>query len=184
MSNELLSQSDIDSLVSGISEKKQALPKAKMATPAGAVPQGIIQASEETSAIPAVKEVSLQDTASGERNRVPEVSPESLNSLNTQLAERLSRVETKLQRLEQSERVTAGAGTAQVSPQQLQEVVKYIQKLSLGIRDISIKLQGTLGYDIYHSFKCDKCGTQERVATVFKCTNCSHENWRGWWPKR
>ena len=125
----------------------------------------------------------MQNAVPREQNRVPASSPAQMSSLNAKLVERLSRVEAKVQKLEQYERVKSGIGIVPVSSQQFQELVKYVQKLSEEVKGISAKLQGTPGYDIYHSFKCDRCGTQEQVATVFKCTNCGYESWRGWWPK-
>jgi len=182
MNDKLLSQSDIDSLVSAQAGKEQAVPKKEAVAPADFTQNLVSQPAKEPSAIPAVKEVSMQDTLPREQNRVPASSPAQMSSLNARLAERLSRVEAKVQKLEQYERVKSGIGTAPVSSQQFQELVKYVQKLSEEVQSISVKLLGTPGYDIYHSFKCERCGTQEQVATVFKCTSCGHESWRGWWP--
>ena len=183
MNDKLLSQSDIDSLVSGLAGKEQAVSKKETAAPASVTPSVASLPPEETSTIPAVKEVSMQNALPREQSRVSASSTELMSSSNAKLVERLSRVETKVQKLEQYERVKSGIGTAPVSSQQFQELVKYVQKLSEEVKSISVKLQGTPGYDIYHSFKCDRCGTQEQVATAFKCTNCGHESWRGWWPK-
>ena len=183
MNDKLLSQSDIDSLVSGLAGKEQAVPKKETAAPASIAPGVTSQPPEGAAAIPMVKEVSMQDAVPKRQSQLSASSPELSSSLNAKLVERLSRVEAKVQKLEQYERVKSGIGPAPVSSQQFQELAKYVQKLSEEVRSISVKLQSTLGYDIYHSFKCERCGTQEQVATVFKCTSCGHESWRGWWPK-
>jgi hypothetical protein len=117
-----------------------------------------------------------------------EATPEAVSPLQStvvELSQRLSRVEAVVGRLEQLEKEGAGATTMpQVSPAELQAVLKLVHDVSQEVKNISAKLQGTLGYDIYHSFKCDRCGTQGLVATIFKCTGCGHQSWRGWSPKR
>jgi hypothetical protein len=37
--------------------------------------------------------------------------------------------------------------------------------------------------DIRDEFMCDKCQTKKAVAIHVKCTKCGKENWMGWWPE-
>ncbi len=188
MGDTLLSQEEIDSLVSNIAEKEEASPKAEAAPPAYTPSQEPGQPSEEVPSAPVAGDPSPQGTSVAERFQVQEASADSASSLQAtvlDLTQRLSRVEAAVGRLEGLEKERNGAATtAQVSPAQLQAIVKRVQEVSQEVRSISAKLQGTLGYDIYHSFKCDSCGSQGSVATTFKCTACGHQAWRGWSPKK
>ncbi len=188
MGDGLLSQSDIDALIKGQPGRGLALSKARARTAADAASQKESQPPEEAPPAPVEKMVSPQDVVPRERSQVPEVPPKSVSSFDARvldLEQRLSRMETVAGRLEHLEKKVTGAQTAgQVSPQQLQAVVKRVQELSEEVRSISTKLQGTLGYDAYHIFECDRCSSHGAVATVFKCTKCGHESWRGWWPKK
>lgn len=188
MGDTLLSQDEIDSLVSDLAEKEEASPKAEAAPPADTPPRGPGQPSEEVPPAPVAGGPSPQGPPDAGRFVVQEANVDPVSSLQAtvlDLAQRLSRVEAAVEKLGGLEKERTGAATAaQASPAQLQAIVKRVQEVSQEVRSISAKLQGTLGYDIYHSFKCDSCGTQGLVATTFKCTACGHQAWRGWSPKR
>lgn len=182
MNDKLLSQSDIDSMVSSLAMKEESKPKEETIATPNVMPSNSCQAIEETPAVPSVKAVSIQDALSNEKSQAPSPSPGLASPQTAKIIERLNRIEAKVQKLEQYERIKTGHDIAPVSPQQFQELINFVQKLNEDIRSISGKLQGTPGYDIYHSFNCNKCGTQQQLATVFKCTRCGHESWHGWWP--
>jgi len=66
----------------------------------------------------------------------------------------------------------------------LDAVTRRVLELGQEIKTISAKLQGTLGYDVFHTFNCDHCHSKETVSLLFRCTQCGHQSWRGWFPKR
>jgi len=102
-----------------------------------------------------------------------------------EMSQRLTQLETTVVRLERLEKTVASSGNNnQISAQQFQDLMKRVQDLSQEVKNMSTKLQGTLGYDIYHSYKCDKCSSQGLVSTAFKCTKCGQISWRGWMPKK
>ncbi len=187
MGDKLLSQSDIDSLVSGLLVQVSASPRAKAEPAAGVVSHKVSQPSREVSASPPVRQASSPDATPKGQPRVADTPPQSDSSPGTNVAdlvERLSRVETTVKRLEQLEKGGASAGAGQVSLQKVQAMAKRVLELSEEVKSISAKLRCTLAYDVYHSFKCDSCSSQGLVATVLRCTKCGHESWRGWWPKK
>lgn len=181
MENKLLKQSDIDSLVSELAAKTQPPQPAAPAAPAESPPVHTAEPTPDGAPLaPAVKEISLQQAKQQASSGVTKEQYDLLVSLNDKLVERIQRMENKIQRLEQLEKMKAGGGGIGVTTQQYNEMTTSVQQLNQQIANISARLQGTLGYDIYHTFECEKCGTHEHVATVFRCTQCGHQNWRGW----
>lgn len=186
MGDKPLTQDEIDSLISANPPKKQALPRTEKASPAATISRAVSQSHEEAAAVPAVRKVFRHDAAPPQQvTESPAGSVDSPGTSVTELEQRLGRVETVIKRLERLESVMGGAeGIAHQSPEELQAVIKRVQQLSEDVRIISAKLQGTLGYDVYHSFKCDSCSSQGTVAISLKCTKCGRESWRGWGVKR
>lgn len=188
MGSEFLSQSDIDSLVAGLGQKDDSSPAAR-ARPAPMPPSDAERllaekpkpASTVSQAPAPGPEVCSGQATDGLQSRLLS----SLEAKVTDISHRLGRLESTVGRLERLEREMADAGTdAQGSPQQLRAVSKRVEELGQEIKSISTKLQGSLGYAAYYTFKCDKCQSQGSVATVFQCTKCGHQSWRGWWPKK
>ena len=192
--NKPLSQSEIDSMLSQLSTKGASPSKSQ--TRAASVSAPLSQLSEQVSRAPATVSVSapvaqkLPETniAPVVQTRSPEASHGPVSSLQAgvnEMSQRLSQLETTVVRLERLGKTVASSGNnSQISAQQFQDLMKRVQDLGQEVKNISAKLQGTLGYDIYHSFKCDKCASQGLVSTAFKCTKCGQISWRGWMPKK
>ncbi len=66
----------------------------------------------------------------------------------------------------------------------LNMVARRVQELSSEMKNMTGKLQATLGYDIFHTFNCDKCRSKGTVSLLFRCTSCGHQSWKGWFPRR
>ncbi len=185
MGDKPLTQDEIDSLVSENLPRKQSIPKAEKSSPSATISRPISQSREEASAIPAVREISQHDSPPPRQVVAVEGPSGPVNSPGTnvtELAQRLDGVEAMVRRLERPEGGIGGAGViAQQSSEKLQTVIKSVQQLTEEVRIISTKLQGTLGYDVYHNFKCDSCSSQGAVAISLKCTKCGRESWRGWY---
>jgi len=130
-----------------------------------------------------MKKMSLKDPDNSEPETISTSLIDSLTTQNNRLQERINRLEAKVQKLEQLEKVRSGF-ISHVNPQQVAALEQKVAQLSEILQKTTLKLQGTLGYDIYHQFTCEKCGTREQVATVYKCTHCGHQTWLGWRAKR
>ncbi len=192
--NKPLSQAEIDAMLSQMPPKVPLPPKSQTRVASAAAPSS--QPGEQGSRTPAMAPISapapkrLSETIITPVAQVntPEVSQGQISSLQTgmnEITQRLTQLETTVGRLEHLEKTVASAGNNnQVSPQQLQDLMKRVQDIGQEVKNISAKLQGTLGYDIYHSYKCDKCSSQGLVSTAFKCTKCGQISWRGWMPKK
>ncbi len=199
MENKLLSQSDIDAMVNSLSSKPDApaapapapaAPAKKAeATPAPAPAPAAAATAKPASPPPgdaptkyAMKKASLRHP---EREEDAEDEGEAIAALaaqNKSLQEKIARLEAKVQKLEQMEKVRSGV-VAPVNPQDFQELNKKVEQLTELLQAMSLKLQGTLGYDIFHLFTCEKCGAKENVSSVYRCTSCGHETWLGWRTK-
>lgn len=189
----MLSQSDIDSMVSSMSPDTAPAkkPETKPEPPAAPPPAAAAEqppASPEIAAQPApgggptkykMKQASMRRPEEVIDVGADEEAIATLTAQNTKLQEKVARLETKVQKLEQMEKIRSGV-IAPVNPQQVQTLEKQVKQLTEVIQGISLNLQGTLGYDIYHSFTCEKCGAKEQVSSVYKCTHCGHESWLGW----
>lgn len=192
--NKPLSQAEIDSMLSKLAAK-EAVP-AKSKAQKASVSVSSSQPSEQVSPAPAVvlasapaaKKLPETIVAPSLQTSSPEVFAGAVSTLQTgmnEVSQRLSQLETTVVKLERLEKtVASNESNNQISVQQFQDLMKRVQDLSQEIKHISNKLQGTLGYDIYHSYKCDKCASQGLVSTAFKCTKCGQISWRGWMPKK
>ena len=192
--NKPLSQSEVDSLLSQLSIK--GAPPSKSQTQMASESAPSSQHSKQVSRAPAIaptsapaaKKLPETNIAPVVQTRSSEASHGPVSSLQTgvnEMSQRLSQLEATVVRLERLEKVVASGGNNnQISAQQFQDLMKRVQDLGQEVKNISAKLQGTLGYDIYHSFKCDKCASQGLVSTAFKCTKCGQISWRWWMPKK
>ncbi len=162
MSNQVLSQDEIDAMVSTVSSE-QAAPSVA----GGAIAPG-----------PAPPEMSSQ---TGEAAR----ASESLYATVAQLAERLDRAEAALSRIDRLEtamaEVNAAGGPAS---QSVQAVAKQLQTVSSKVEEILSNLQDTMVYAARKTFVCRSCASQGYVAASVKCTQCGQQTWLGWVPKK
>ena len=175
-----LSQSEIDSLVAGLTSKKNPPPRVQ--TNSAAEKKSVSPSPVTEPVISRVKQATMSDM--DETAGIEHLDPDSKDYYNNNLDDltrRLNRMESAIISLRQINK--ALNDQLNVKPEDFGEMVERVKDLGSQVKTMSAKLQGTLGYDIYHSFECDKCGTQGYVSTVFHCTKCGGESWRGWWPK-
>jgi hypothetical protein len=175
-----LSQSEIDSLVAGLSPKRDLPPSIQTCPPAEK--KAAPASSNNEDLVKRVKQATMSDM--DETAGTQKLDPESQAFYNNRLDDltrRLNRLEAAIISLRQINKVLNDQ--LDVKPEDFGEMVERVRDLGSQLKSMSAKLQGTLGYDIYHSFECDKCGSQGYVSTVFHCTKCGAESWRGWWPK-
>ena len=115
-------------------------------------------------------------------------APEILKSLETavtNLAQRITKVETTISEFNEEKRQTTDVGviTRQLS-QRLEAVVKDLQRVNSHDSGILSGLEGTPDYNIRNNFTCESCGVHGSVAIPIKCTRCGGEGWWGWWPEK
>jgi hypothetical protein len=166
MSDSLLSQQDIDAMLKEYGgsappppPKRKPAPPPPLASPAATAP-----ASTQAAAPPAAAPV------------VDAVSAAKLQAID----DRLSRLESMVEKLSQAAPNPNEANDGLT----LNMVARRVQELSSEMKNMTGKLQATLGFDIFHTFNCDKCRSKGTVSLLFRCTTCGHQSWRGWYPKR
>lgn len=137
----------------------------------------VSQNAASRSALPARPELKPQMPSGVEKLGAIEAKLTNLNKRLEQLGTLVSRIELMEKRLTavESELIRERENTV---------VNKQIQTLAEELKRISVNLQNTPGYGIRRQFKCEKCDDQGSVATMFRCTKCGHESWRGWWPQK
>lgn len=190
--SKMLTQEEIDAMVSKTSSKPAPAHKT-MSTPVPVVAKTVAAAP----AIPS--EVNLQQVNVPKFKAAPDpalasgnghghshdecIAAGEISSLHERLAElanRISRLEVMVSKMDNGNKNAAG----QVNPAVMKAAMQQIQNVSSQVEVISEGLRGTAGYNISKTFSCSSCGSVGIVAVKVKCTKCGQENWWGWWPKK
>lgn len=186
----MLTQEEIDAMVAKTASKPAPAHKI-ISTPASAVTKTV---AAEPSPPSDVKQVV---TPARPRQQAPEpasgnghghgheecIAAGDIAALHERLAElanRISRLEIMITRLDNSNKNPA----AQINPATIKAALQQVQNVSSQVEVISEGLRGTAGYNINKTFNCSSCGAVGVVAIKVKCTKCGQENWWGWWPKK
>jgi hypothetical protein len=208
MADKLLSQSDVDALVSSLTsnrEVKKAPPAAapvkavntssiavSPAKPSGASSNGL---TSVRTASPAVVKAPVTQNASSrpaiparqEPRPQPGAGIEKIGAIEAKLNDlykKLDQLNALTNRIDLLEKKIVAVEEGLIRERENTAVNKQIQTLAEELKRISVNLQNTPGYGIRRQFKCEKCDDQGFVATMFRCTRCGHESWRGWWPQK
>ena len=179
MPDNLLSQAEIDALVA--QNKDARVSSAGNNAPGSATGETRMQPGPENKP-PAVKNVSLAGVQQARAAPAGTSLPRDAGA-PSDLEARLRRLEAAVQRVQASGGSADGAANTELQLQ-VRDMMRHIQRLDEQMKAISARLQGTPGYDAYHTFQCDKCQSRGTVAVILKCTSCGKEGWRGWWPSR
>jgi hypothetical protein len=187
--NQVLSQDEIDNLVTKSASKKPAVshstvslknesltnldsisvttvddtPKIKMENPAPAP-----RTARETTPVTGHHEECI---AAGEI--------QALGQRISELSSRLAKIENSLIKLEKKSQ-----SPNEVSASQIKTAIQQMRNVSSQVEIITEGLRGTAGYNLNKTFKCSSCKSTGVVAIKVKCTQCGQENWWGWWPKK
>ena len=118
----------------------------------------------------------------------PVPSDEVLKTLQatvTDLTQRITKVETSINRLGQKEREVPDVSVViQRLSHRLGAVVKDLQKVDNQVERVLRGLDGTPDYGMRNDFTCESCGSHGFIAIPMRCTSCGGEGWWGWWPKK
>ena len=208
MADQILTQSDVDALVTSLSKNEgpKAVPplaakptrgqpaRAPVSVPVTgpvsittpvtrptAPPHLIRAASSNTVPNPAARPSPARVQAK------PEANTDLLNILNTRVAEltkQLNSMGVALKRMEMLETKITELEAKVAQPQESPATTQKVQQLTDEIKKMMTNLKGTPGYGIRHSFTCEKCDDHGHVALQFRCTSCGNELWYGWWPSK
>lgn len=210
MADQLLSQADVDALVSSLTRSepvqpvapapqaaakpvsagvspKTTVPVSRAQTPAGA-PVTASKAAQPGSGMPVGSVKPAQSGVNPVSRPVQSRAdaPAEINAMNARIADlskQLAQMGAVMKRLEMLEKKVAELGSRSArgeSPATTQRV----QELSEAVRKISVNLKGTPGYGVKNTFTCEKCSDHGHVAVMYKCTKCGRERWYGWWPEK
>ena len=191
----VLSQSDIDAMLSTMPEEpavpKKAAPAVSAAKPpAEEKPAPAVAPAAKPAPAAAQAPAAKPAAATASKPSSQEVlTVELIENLETTLADlvkRLSTMENAMERLDRLEKQIAeksGASPA-VPAEELTEMKSEVQDLSERMDEISGNLKYSLGYGVGRIFQCKHCESKQLVALHVKCTDCGEETWLGWWPKR
>lgn len=136
--------------------------------------------------LPEVKEISLNDIWPAPQTGTPGPSADTVAELTARIDEMTRRMGILEDQLTHQIAISdmARLTKPEINPDKFEMLSNRVEEFSEGIKIMAARLQATPGYDLYHTFQCDKCGSKGYVATLFKCTKCGGESWRGWWPKK
>jgi hypothetical protein len=209
MADQLLSQADIDALVSSLGRGDSAKPAApapapapkpaapapapapKPAAPAPAPAPKAAASAPAPAPKPAAKPAPAaaapaRPLSTAQVGGKTEVSAESVSSLNakiTDLTKQVNQMAASLQQMAALQQKVAEL-EMKLNNGGNQGADDKIEQLAGALKKISNNLKGTPGYGARWSFTCEDCNDQGHVAVKYRCTKCGHEKWYGWWPEK
>ncbi len=163
MPDQILSQDEIDAMLSGGAGGAQSTPAAEERAEAPPPPV--------TKQVPA----SPQPAAA-----VPDPGTQMMLD---KLAEKVEGFGAAFERINQLEKVISETNSAiQQMRAEFQNFGGQTQLINSKVDGILANLKTTLGYRAQKTFTCNSCRRKGQVAAKVKCTECGQENWWGWWP--
>ncbi len=183
----VLPQATIDALFKQATGKDIAQPpEAKPTAPSATSQPPVSPVTPSTR--PPQRAEPVAPSATPVQTPAPVPSDEVLKTLQatmTDLAQRITKVETSINRLSQKETEVPDASVpVQRLSQRLEAVVKDLQQVNSQVGRVLKGLEGTPDYGVRNSFTCESCGSHGFVAIPMRCTKCDGEGWWGWWPKK
>ena len=187
--NQVLSQDDIDNLVTKSVSKKPAVPHADLST-TDDTPKVVNSISadvdDDTPKViqqnPAPKPKVMNETSQSSSPHEVCIAAGEIQLLGkkiSDLSSRLAKIENAINKLEKK-----AQSNNEVSASQMKTAIQQMRNVSSQVEIITEGLRGTAGYNLNKTFKCNSCKSTGMVAIKVKCTQCGQENWWGWWPKK
>jgi hypothetical protein len=177
---QVLSQDDIDALISGntrASDPTPASPAAPTETPAPAQTAPPVEPQVQA----AGPQPPQPTPAASPRSPPPPGAPPAAVSSTTDAS--LAEIVQRIENLEQTAASAGGSEAARLLQGHIDSLIKDFRELSSGIDRIQQDLVGTAGFRLRKTFACEQCGVKANVAARIMCTHCGHESWWGWWPE-
>jgi hypothetical protein len=187
--NQVLSQDDIDNLVTKSVSKKPSVSHADLSSNAD-TPKVVntISTNEiddtpkviQENSSPSPKIIHEQSRTSGHHEEcIAAGEIQSMGQKIADLSSRLAKIENAINKLEKK-----AQSSNEVSASQMKTAIQQMKNVSSQVEIITEGLRGTAGYNLNKTFKCNSCKSTGMVAIKVKCTQCGQENWWGWWPKK
>jgi hypothetical protein len=187
--NQVLSQEDIDNLVTKSSSKKPAISHVNLPSNDDK-PKVVntISSNEiddtpkviQENPTPSAKSIHEPPRTSGHHEEcIAAGEIQSMGKKIADLSSRLAKIESAINKLEKK----AQSGN-EVSASQMKTAIQQMKNVSSQVEIITEGLRGTAGYNLNKTYKCNSCKSAGVVAIKVKCTQCGQENWWGWWPKK
>jgi hypothetical protein len=187
--NQVLSQDDIDNMVSKNATKHTPAPHSDISVEDSSAQVSKTVSISETDDSPNVikqnptpppKMVNETQTTSGKHEVC--IAAGEIQSLGKQIFEltnRLAKIEASINKIESRSKSLSDSTITQIksAAQQMKNVSSQVEIITEGLR-------GTAGYNLNKTFKCSSCKSTGVVAIKVRCTQCGQENWWGWWPKK
>jgi hypothetical protein len=179
--SKMLSQDEIDAMVNKSSGKPAPARKIASSSLSASKPAAAatLQNVQKISAIPGEEPAGLAGRIHSHDECIAAGDINSLHERLGEIANRLSRLELIVSKLDNTNNPAA-----QANPANFKAAIQQIQNVSSQVEVISEGLRGTAGYNLSKVFSCSSCGSVGVVAIKVKCTKCGQENWWGWWPKK
>ena len=157
-SDQVLSQAEIDALLSG--EPAQNAPAPEPQTAVEAPPPG--PGPSPANGVPSSPATPIS----------PGASPGDIADVSG----RMVRLEAAVAQMG-----AGGQGSTQLE-ETVRQLQANLQELTSQLQAIRTGLQGTVGYAAHENFVCNTCANPGLVAAKLSCTSCGAENWWGWFP--
>jgi hypothetical protein len=187
--NQVLSQEDIDNLVTKNISKKPAVAHADLSPNEDKQKVvNTISANEiddtpkviQENPTPSPKIINEPPRTSGHHEEcIAAGEIQSMGQKIADLSSRLAKIEAAINKLEKK-----AQSNNEVSASQMKTAIQQMKNVSSQVEIITEGLRGTAGYNLNKIFKCNSCKSTGKVAIKVKCTQCGQENWWGWWPKK
>ena len=157
-SDQVLSQAEIDALLSGEPVQNTPAPESQAAV-----------------------EASTPGPSPSPVNGVPSppatpISPGASPGDIAAVSDRMVRLEAAVAQM------GAGGGGSTQLEETVRQLQANLQELTSQLHAISTGLQGTVGYAAHENFVCNTCANPGLVAAKLSCTSCGADNWWGWFP--
>ncbi len=193
----VLSQADIDALVSRVPSKpaapKPAAPAVAspaVAAPATAAPKVVPAPAPAPTVTAAPGPVAVQPekrgielgpmrdgTARYEKYTSNEVS--NLQHTVADLARQVAKMTNAMQRLEKAEeKVTEIYSLLKLNPEATETLGGKLEGIHARVEELARHYS-----DYQNEFQCAHCHSSQMMALHVKCTSCGEEAWMGWWPE-
>ena len=171
--NRMLSQEEIDTLLTSHFAKNQEHTSKKNAKPSTSV----LAPEKPAPLLP--QTLNPLDLMSSENNNPQSQTSNPFEDTIEELSERLKKLEKSVENLQKQ-----NGNSSKAVDKHSKSTMDCFDKLNEQVMTISEQLKGTAGYNINKTYTCRQCGSLGIVGIRVRCNQCGKEDWWGWWPKK